>query len=144
MVGGTLMGFMAAVYYWFPKFFGKMNWEAPAKFSCFLIFLGFNVTFMPQFMMGGQGMPRRYYDYLPEFTIYHQISTIGAYMIGIGFLIAGIFLVYDLICGEKASDNPWQGLTLEWQTSSPPPHENFKNDPVVTHGPYDYGVEVRA
>lgn len=93
---------------------------------------------MPQFIAGTQGMPRRYYDYAPEFTIYNQISTIGAFMIAAGFVWAAIYLAKAMISGEKASDNPWGAATLEWMTASPPPHENFLKDPVVTSGPYDY------
>ena len=138
MVGGTLMGFMAGLHYWFPKFVGKMYPEGPAKISCVLIFLGFNVTFVPQFILGSQGMPRRYYDYLPHFTTLNQISTVGSFMIAAGFFYAAYYLIKAICCGEKASANPWRGLTLEWQTSSPPPHENFHEIPVVTEGPYEY------
>jgi cytochrome c oxidase subunit 1 len=144
MVGGTLMGFMAGAHYWFPKFFGKMYNETAAKISWLLIFLGFNVTFFPQFIMGSQGMPRRYYNYLPEFKIYHQISTVGALMIAAGFVLAAIYFVVALRCGRKASDNPWRGQTLEWKTSSPPPTENFRVDPVVTRDFYDYRTERAA
>lgn len=138
MVGGTLFAFMAGLHYWFPKFTGKMYPEGPAKVSCFLISLGFNVTFFPQFIVGVLGMPRRYADYLPQFTTYNQISTVGSWMIGAGFLYAMVYLLRAVKNGAPAGDNPWGGLTLEWQTPSPPPHENFKHDPVVTEGPYEY------
>lgn len=144
MVGGTLMGFMAGAHYWFPKFFGKMYCETAAKISWLLIFLGFNVTFFPQFIMGSQGMPRRYYNYLPEFQIYHQISTVGAVMIAAGFVIAAIYFIAALVKGKAAPDNPWRGNTLEWKTSSPPPTENFRVDPVVTRSFYDYRPERLA
>jgi cytochrome c oxidase subunit I len=139
MVGGTLMAIMGGLLYWFPKMFGYMYNEAWARWSYIFIFMGFNVTFFPQFVMGSLGMPRRYYDYLPAYQSLHQISTVGAYMIGLGFLI-GLWVVIDglWIRKEKASANPWGAKTLEWSTSSPPPHENFDKTPTVTAGPYEY------
>ncbi len=141
MVGGTLMAFMAAIHYWFPKFFGRMYNEAWAKISWLVIFIGFNLTFFPQFFLGIEGMPRRYYNYLPDYTFLNQLSTVGSFLVGLGFFMAAIYLGYGLFKGRKAPDNPWKALTLEWQTSSPPPLENFRYEPVVTHGPYDYGSE---
>jgi len=129
---------MAALHYWFPKMFGRMYNESLGKLSWFLIFMGFNITFFPQFILGSQGMPRRYYDYLPEFTNLNQISSIGAWTIGLGFVIAAVYLIYALFNGPKAPSNPWRGLTLEWKSESPPPHENFREDLVVTTGPYEY------
>lgn len=143
MVGGALMAFMAGMHYWFPKFFGRMYPETPAKFSWLLVFVGFNVTFMPQFIAGSQGLPRRYYDYLPQFTVWNQISTFGSWLIAAGFVLAAVYLVWALFRGAKAPDNPWGGMTLEWQTSSPPPVENFRQDPVVTHGPYEFSAAER-
>ena len=96
------------------------------------------MTFFPQFILGAQGMPRRYFDYLPAFQSLNRISSIGAWTIGIGFLI-GLYVIVDgLLRGVKAEDNPWGGKTLEWQTTSPPPHENFYEQPIVTAGPYEY------
>ncbi len=138
MVGGTLMAIMGGLYYWFPKMFGRMVSDFWARITFLLIFIGFNVTFFPQFILGAMGMPRRYYDYLPAYESLNKISTIGAWTIGTGFLIALGVIIYAMKKGEKASDNPWGAKTLEWQTSSPPPHENFINDPVVTAGPYEY------
>jgi cytochrome c oxidase subunit 1 len=138
MVGGTLMGFLAGLHYWFPKVFGRMYAEGPARIACLLIFLGFNVTFFPQFILGSRGMPRRYYDYLPEFTTLNQISTVGSWLIGGGFVLVAIYLGRALLYGKKAPPNPWDSLTLEWKTSSPPPHENFRETPIVSAGPYDY------
>ncbi|MCU0551953.1 MAG: cytochrome c oxidase subunit I, partial [Leptolyngbya sp. Prado105] len=89
---------------------------------------------------GIQGMPRRYYTYPEQFKILNQISTLGSYIISLGFVISAIYLAYAVLRGKKASDNPWGAETLEWKTSSPPPHENFLETPVVTHGPYDYGM----
>ena len=138
MVGGTLMAIMGGIYYWFPKMFGKMYNESVARLSFVFIFVGFNVTFFPQFILGSMGMPRRYYDYLPEFQKLNQLSTIGAYMIGVGFLF-GLYVVVDgLMRGEKARPNPWGAKTLEWTTASPPPHDNYLQTPIVTAGPYEY------
>lgn len=112
--------------------------ELAAQFSFLFIFIGFNVTFFPQFVLGAMGMPRRYFDYLPIYEPLNKVSTMGAYMIGFGFLI-GLYVIIDgLLRGPKASDNPWKAKTLEWQTASPPPHENFLTEPEVTAGPYEY------
>ncbi len=140
MVGGTLFGFMAGLHHWFPKMFGRMYCERSARISWLLVFLGFNVTFFPQFILGAQGMPRRYYDYLPEFTTLNRISTYGSWLIGLGFLWCAVYLFRALRSGPKAPDNPWQALTLEWESSSPPTFHNFDHNPRVTHGPYDYGL----
>lgn len=138
MVGGTLMGLMAGLHYWFPKMSGRMYPEGPARWAFFFVLAGFNVTFFPQFIAGSLGMPRRYWDYLPEFAIYNQISTVGSFMLAIGFFITAFYLAWALKKGPKAPANPWDALGLEWQTASPPPHENFLEQPVVTAPPYDY------
>jgi len=138
MVGGTLMAFTGGIFYWFPKMFGKMISDSLGRVSWAFVFTGFNVTFFPQFVLGAMGMPRRYYDYLPEYTSLNQISTIGAFLIAFGFVIALVAIIKALVSGEKAPDNPWGGKTLEWRTSSPPHHENFVETPTVTEGPYEY------
>jgi len=138
MVGGTLMAFLGGMHYWWPKMFGRMYNETLAKWTCLLIFLGFNVTFFPQFILGSRGMPRRYYDYLPEFTELNRMSTHGSWMIGAGFMIVAIYMIYAIYKGKVANSNPWRASTLEWQTPSPPPHDNFAVTPVVTSGPYEY------
>jgi cytochrome c oxidase subunit 1 len=138
MVGGTLMALMGGIFYWFPKMFGKNISDKLGQYSWVFIFTGFNVTFFPQFILGQFGMPRRYFDYLPEYTSLNQISTFGSWLIAIGFLIGLYAVIKGLVSGTQAADNPWGGKTLEWQTSSPPPHENFDKTPVVTAGPYDY------
>ncbi len=138
MVGGTLMAIMGGIYHWFPKMFGKMYSELGAQLSFAFIFVGFNVTFFPQFILGAQGMPRRYFDYLPAFEPLNQISSVGSWTIGVGFLIGLWVIIHGLLRGEKAPDNPWGAKTLEWQTTSPPPHENFYDQPKVTGGPYEY------
>ena len=138
MVGGTLMAIMAGFYYWLPKICGKMYSELYGQISFALIFVGFNVTFFPQFILGVRGMPRRYADYLPIFEPLNQLSTVGSWFIGSGFIIAFLTILYAWFRGPKASSNPWGAKTLEWQTSSPPPHENFTTSPTVSTGPYDY------
>ena len=138
MVGGMLMAFMAGVHYWWPKIFGKMYNETLAKINCVILFIGFNLTFMPQFIMGSQGMPRRYYNYLEQFQSMHQYSTIGAYVLGIGFLICGFYFLQSLFKSETASSDPWNSRAMEWMVSSPAPPHNFDYTPVVVNGPYDY------
>ena len=141
MFGGTLYAFLGGLHYWWPKMFGKMYSEFQAKIAYWLIFIGFNLTFFIQFVMGSKGMPRRYYTYLEEFQIYHQISTVGSWLIGLGFIVMLVYLVQSLRNGEKAPNNPWGALTLEWQIESPPKYHAFDKTPVVTEGPYEYGVE---
>ncbi len=141
MVGGTLLAFLAGLHYWFPKFSGKMYSEGPARVASWIIMVGFNVTFFPQFILGALGMPRRYADYLPQFTNLNRISTVGSWMLGVGFLLVAYNLARGLKSGKASGPNPWGALTLEWQTASPPPHENFLVEPIVTEGPYEYRGE---
>lgn len=139
MMGGTLMTFVGGIFYWWPKMTGKMFNDNLGKASAVIVFIGFNMAFFTQFFMGSQGMPRRYYSYIEQFTTYHQISTIGAYILGIGFLVALYALVDSLRNGEKAPDNPWGAKTMEWtHTATPPIEHNFHGQPVCTHGPYDF------
>jgi cytochrome c oxidase subunit 1 len=138
MVGGTLMAFTGGLFYWFPKMFGRVCNDGTARISWVLIFTGFNVTFFPQFILGAMGMPRRYFDYLPQYESLNQISTVGSWLIGAGFLVALFAVIHGLLRGEKASNNPWGGTTLEWLATSPPHHENFEKTPVVSVGPYEY------
>jgi len=138
MVGGMVMAFLGGIHYWWPKMFGKMYSELWAKIAAGLIFIGFNMTFLPQFIMGSQGMPRRYFNYLEQFQPFHQTSTVGAYIMGVGFIIIAIYLVYSLFKGKNAGSNPWGSRALEWQTASPPPLHNFEYVPVIINGPYDY------
>ncbi len=138
MVGGMVMAFLGGLYYWWPKMTGKMFNETLGKWSCLLVFLGFNITFLPQFVMGSQGMPRRYFNYIDQFQPFHQVSTIGSFVLGIGFLMVFYNLVKSLYTGKKASANPWNSRGLEWQVGSPAPPHNFDYIPVIVHGPYDY------
>jgi cytochrome c oxidase subunit 1 len=142
MVGGTFMAFIGGVYYWWPKIFGKMYNERMGAFGAWLVFLGFNLTFFVQFIMGSQGMPRRYYSYLEQFQTLHRVSTFGSYLLGFGFLIVLINWIHSLVAGEKAPANPWHASTLEWtHTQSPPIAHNFSVQPVVNTEPYEYGDE---
>ena len=138
MVGGMVMAFLGGLHYWWPKMFGKMYSEFWGKISAGLIFVGFNMTFLPQFIMGAQGMPRRYFNYIDQFQPFHQFSTLGAYVMGIGFFIMAGYLLHSLLRGKKAQSNPWNSRALEWQTSSPPDLHNFTYTPVIINGPYDY------
>ncbi|MDX1548255.1 MAG: cbb3-type cytochrome c oxidase subunit I, partial [Rhodothermales bacterium] len=139
MMGGTVIALLGGMYYWWPKITGKMYPELPSQIAAVLIFIGFNVTFFTQFILGSQGMPRRYYDYLPEFTTLHQISTVGSWILGAGlFLVLGTWL-WSLWKSPRAPQNPWGALTLEWtHATTPPDHHNFHHTPLVTRGPYDY------
>ncbi len=139
MMGGTIIAFIGGIHHWWPKMFGKMYNEWAGRIGWFFVFVGFNTTFIPQFLMGARGMPRRYATYVPEFQIYHVISTVGSWMLAIGFLIHLITFMHSLVAGKRAPANPWGGLTLEWtDAASPPIEHNFHHEPVVTHGPYDY------
>ncbi len=138
MMGGTVIAFLGGLHYWWPKIWGKMYNETLAKIAAILIFIGFNWTFFTQFILGSQGMPRRYYNYLDKYQALHQFSTYGSWVIGLGFIIMAYYLIHSLFKGKPAPKNPWGGLTLEWTTSSPPPHHNFDETPIVTHIPYDY------
>jgi cytochrome c oxidase subunit 1 len=141
MVGGAIMGFTGGLFYWWPKMFGKMYNEAAGKVAAIIIFLGFNLTFFPQFLLGYMGMPRRYHVYPPEFQVFNVLSSAGASILGLGYLMVFAVLLHSLKYGEQAPDNPWGATTLEWQTSSPPITENFEVTPVVTQEAYTYSTE---
>jgi cytochrome c oxidase subunit 1 len=138
MVGGAIMAYLGGLHFWWPKMTGRMYPELFAKVSGVLIFLGFNLTFFPQFILGYLGMPRRYHVYPDEFQVLNVFSTAGASILGVGYLIPLIYFFWSLRYGQVATANPWGATGLEWQTSSPPPTENFPRTPVVTHDPYDY------
>ena len=137
MMGGALTGLMAGLHYWFPKIFGRMYDERRGRLGAVIVFVGVNLAFFPQFILGSRGMPRRYYNYLPEFQDLHRLSTVGAFVLGAGFLFTAFYLWQALRHGKRAPDNPWGSLTLEWKTTSPPPYDNFKTTHRVTAGPYD-------
>ncbi|MCM2322949.1 MAG: cytochrome c oxidase subunit I [Oligoflexia bacterium] len=138
MVGGAIMSLMAGLHYWFPKFWGRMYPERSGRITFALLISGFNLTFFPQFILGSRGMPRRYWDYLPEFTVLNRVSTVGSWLLAAGFFYAAFYLYRAMRHGERAPANPWEANTLEWQTPSPPPHDNFPEIPVVTTWPYEY------
>ena len=140
MMGSIALAFFAGVHHWWPKFFGVIYNETYAKLACGIIFVGFNVTFIPQFIMGSRGMPRRYATYVPDYQIFHQISTVGAVIIGSGVAVMVGYLVHSLFAGKKAMQNHWGGVTLDWLTPTPPPTENFDEPPVVTTEVYDYST----
>ncbi len=140
MVGGTMMAYLGGLHYWWPKMTGRMYAEGWAKLSALVIFLGFNLTFFPQFIMGYLGMPRRYHAYPEEFQVYHVLSTAGASVLAVGYLIPAVYFIWSLRYGKLAPDNPWNATGLEWQTTSPPLPENFEITPVVNHEAYDYSI----
>ncbi len=143
MFGGTGVIFFAALHYWWPKMFGRMYRRGPAYLAAGLFFVGFNMTYFPLFLAGIAGMPRRYADYLPEYTIYHRLSTIGSWILVASILLMLWNLLRSLKHGERADDNPWGGATLEWQTPTPPPVLNFSKQPDLSRGPYEYPTEVQ-
>jgi cytochrome c oxidase subunit 1 len=142
MMGGTVMAFLGGLHYWWPKIWGRMYSRRWSKIAIAFIFVGFNVTFFTQFILGTQGMPRRYYTYLERFQTLHDISTYGSWIMGIGFIIMGVYLIHSIFRGTPAGSNPWGALTFEWTTPSPPPPENFPRTPILEHGPYDYDKVV--
>ena len=144
MVGGTIMGYLGGLHFWWPKISGKLYNEALAKLSAGIIFIGFNLTFFPQFVLGYLGMPRRYHAYPPEFQVLNVLSSAGASILGVGYLIPMIYLMWSLRYGRLAGSNPWGAVGLEWTTTSPPPTENFEETPTVTWEPYDYHSPVEG
>ncbi|MEA5114363.1 MAG: cytochrome c oxidase subunit I [Geobacteraceae bacterium] len=136
--GGSGFAFFGAMHYWFPKFFGRRYREMPAVVAWVLIFIGFNIMYFSMMVLGVEGMPRRYYDYLPEFHALNLTSTIGSWILATGMVIMLVNLFRGLLHGEPTGRNPWGGATLEWSIPTPPPSDNFIEEPVVTHGPYDF------
>ena len=137
MMGSTVIAFLGGIYHWWPKMFGRMYNETLGRIACIIVFVGFNMTFLPQFVLGSRGMPRRYARYDEVFEPLHQFSTIGALILGLGLLGAGLVLVQSLISGKRVAGNPWGASTLEWQTTSPPHFHNFEFDPQIGKL-YDY------
>ncbi len=138
MVGGAVMAYLGGIHFWWPKITGRLYPDGWARFGALVIFVGFNLTFFPQFMLGYLGMPRRYAVYPAEFQVLNVMSSAGASILGIGYLIPLIYLFWSMRYGPVAGPNPWQAKGLEWQTPSPPPTENFEEIPVVTEGAYEY------
>jgi cytochrome c oxidase subunit 1 len=138
MVGGMLVAYLAGLHFWWPKITGRMYPEAPAKLSALITFIGFNLTFFPQFVLGYMGMPRRYHAYPPEFQVLNVLSTAGASVLAVGLLMPMAYMLWSLKYGAIAGDNPYRATGLEWQTTSPPPTHNFHETPIVTQEAYDY------
>jgi cytochrome c oxidase subunit 1 len=143
MMGGTVMGLFAGLHYWFPKITGRMLNENWAKSAWWLIVTGFNVTFFPMFILGMQGMPRRYAEYPAKYQPLNIVATVGSWFLAIGIIIMFANFLRSLRNGDPAPANPWDGLTLEWSVPSPPPEENFREIPTVTEWPYSYGKRTR-
>jgi cytochrome c oxidase subunit 1 len=138
MVGGAVLAFLGGLHYWWPKMTGRMYNEWWGVFSAIVIFVGFNTTFFPQFLLGYQGMVRRYHEYVPEFQILNVMSSAGAGILGIGYIMPVIYLTWSLFYGKPAGNNPWGATTLEWTTTSPPPFDNFEKTPEVHEDAYEY------
>ncbi|MFO0841478.1 MAG: cbb3-type cytochrome c oxidase subunit I [Gemmataceae bacterium] len=141
MVGGAIMAYLGGLHYWWPKMTGRMYPEFWAKFAAIIIFVGFNLTFFPQFVLGYQGMPRRYWEYPPEYQVLNVLSSAGASILAVGYAIPAIYFVWSLKYAKEAGRNPWGATGLEWSTTSPPPPDNFEKTPIVTLPPYIYSKE---
>ena len=138
MVGGMVTAFMGGIHFWWPKISGRMYPEGWGKVAAAIMFIGFNLTFFPQFVLGYLGMNRRYWEYDAHFQVLNVLSSAGASILGIGYLLPLGYFIWSLRHGAPAGDNPWNAAGLEWTTTSPPPRENFEETPVVTTGAYDY------
>jgi cytochrome c oxidase subunit 1 len=142
MVGGMVMAYLGGIHFWFPKITGRLYPEGWGKFAALIVFVGFNLTFFPQFILGYQGMPRRYHSYAPEFQILNVMSSAGASILGVGYIIPLIYLGWAWKYGPKSPQNPWMAKGLEWEQSpTPPPTYNFIEPPVVTEEAYNYAGE---
>jgi cytochrome c oxidase subunit 1 len=141
MVGGMVLGYMAGLHYWWPKITGKMYSEWWSKFAAIVIFVGFFLTFLPHYLLGYAGMPRRYHQYAPEYQVWNVMSSAGASILGVGYILPLFYLLLSLIYGKPAGPNPWHATGLEWQTPSPPPPHNFPETPMVVREPYAYHLE---
>jgi cytochrome c oxidase subunit I len=140
MVGGAVTAYFAGLHYWWPKITGRLYPEIWARGAALLIFVGFNLTFFPQFILGYLGMPRRYYAYPPEFQVWHVLSSAGASILAVAYVLPLFYLAWSLVYGAKAGPNPWRATGLEWRSASPPPAHNFSGTPFVTTGPYRYNT----
>jgi cytochrome c oxidase subunit 1 len=141
MVGGAVMGYLGGMHYWWPKISGRLYPEVWARLAAAIIFFGFNLTFFPQFMLGYLGMPRRYAFYPAEFQFLNVMSSAGASILGVGYVIPLVYFAWSMRYGPIAGPNPWGATGLEWRTPSPPPAENFAETPLVDDAPYDYAKQ---
>lgn len=141
MVGGMLMGYLGGMHFWWPKISGRMYPEAFGRIAAIILFLGFNFTFFPQFILGYLGMPRRYHSYPSEFQVLNVMSTLGTTILFVGYVMPLFYMIWSLRYGKKAPNNPWNATGLEWQVSSPPLTNNFTSTPTVTQSPYNYSAE---
>jgi cytochrome c oxidase subunit 1 len=140
MVGGSVMAYLGGIHFWWPKMTGRMYPEMWGRVAAIIIFVGFNLTFFPQYLLGYDGMPRRYHTYPPEFQVLHLLSSSGAVLLAVGYLLPLGYFAWSLYYGKRAESNPWRATGLEWQTTSPPPVHNFERQPVVTEDAYAYPV----
>ncbi|MEJ2700197.1 MAG: cbb3-type cytochrome c oxidase subunit I, partial [Desulfuromonadales bacterium] len=138
MFGGTGVAFFGAMHYWFPKIYGRMYNKTAATVGWAFFFIGFNLLYFSMAILGLEGMPRRYYDYLPQFTVLNVVATVGSWILAIGLIVMLVNLFHSIFRGEEAGPDPWGGRSLEWSLPSPLPHENFAEDFVAGHGPYDF------
>jgi cytochrome c oxidase subunit 1 len=138
MVGGAVMGYMGGLHFWWPKITGRFYSERWARVAAVAIFIGFNLTFFPQFILGYLGMPRRYHSYPPEFQVLNVLSSAGASILGIGYLLPTVYLIASIVRGPRASANPWNATGLEWTAASPPTTHNFEHTPEATQEAYHY------
>ncbi|HJV50933.1 MAG TPA: cbb3-type cytochrome c oxidase subunit I, partial [Noviherbaspirillum sp.] len=142
MVGGSVMAYFGALHFWWPKMTGRLYPEMWGRVAALIIFFGFNLTFFPQYLLGYGGMPRRYHEYPPEFQVLNILSSAGASILAIGYLLPLGYLLWSLFYGRRADANPWHATGLEWQTASPPPKHNFERTPIVERGPYMYDPQT--
>ena len=138
MVGGAVMGYLGGMHFWWPKISGRMYPEFWGKLAAMIVFIGFNLTFFPQFILGYLGMPRRYWQYPPQYQVLNVLSTAGSTILAVGYVLPMVYFLWSMRYGKVAEDNPWGAAGLEWMTSSPPPTSNFEETPVVTWEAYDY------
>ena len=132
------MGYLGGLHYWWPKITGRLYADFPSRISAILVFVGFNLTFFPQFVLGYLGMPRRYHAYPEEFQALNILSSAGASILGVGYVLPVCYFLWSLKWGQRSGINPWGATGLEWEIPSPPPTENFDEVPVVTWEPYDF------
>jgi len=144
MVGGALMGYLGGIHFWWPKITGRMYPDLWARLAAAIVFVGFNLTFFPQFVLGYLGMPRRYAVYPAEFQVLNVMSSAGASVLAVGYVIPLVYLIWSMRYGPEAGRNPWGAKGLEWTTPSPPPTENFETPPIVTEDAYEYPVAAES